>query len=158
MSVRIRLRRVGRKKQPSYRVVIAERRAARDGAYIETIGSYQPRRQPAQLRLDMERVDYWLGQGAEPSTTVHGLILKARKGGDAKVALVTAESEAAAAPAAEAEAEDVAVEVEPEPTSPDPEEAKAERKSRSGGRTKTAKAEAAAEEPEAPEAEAEEKE
>ncbi len=97
MSVRIRLRRVGRKKQPSYRVVIADRAAARDGAYIEAIGFYNPRGEPAQLRLDLERVDYWLGQGAEPSTTVHDLILKARKGGDPKVALVTAQPQPPAA-------------------------------------------------------------
>ncbi|MGH7475770.1 MAG: 30S ribosomal protein S16 [Longimicrobiales bacterium] len=98
MSVRIRLRRVGRKKQPSYRVVIADRRAARDGAYLESIGFYNPRRQPAELKLDLERVEYWLERGAEPSTTVVSLIRKARKGGDEKVALVR---DVPAAPVAE---------------------------------------------------------
>lgn len=141
-------------------MVIAERRAARDGAYIESIGSYNPRLEPAQLRLDLERVEYWLGQGAEPSTTVHSLILKARKGGDAKVALITAEPvvAAAAVPTAEPEApaaEELSIEVEPEPTPSDPEEAKATRKSKSAGRARKAKAEA---EPEASAAEAEEKE
>lgn len=87
MGARIRLRRVGRKKQASYRIVVAEQSAARDGAYIEAIGFYNPRRQPAELRLDIERVDYWLGNGATPSETTKELILKARKGGDAKVKL-----------------------------------------------------------------------
>ena len=83
MGARIRLRRVGRKKQASYRVVVADQSAARDGSYIEAIGFYNPRRQPAELRLDMERVDYWLGNGAQPTETTAELIRKARKGGDA---------------------------------------------------------------------------
>ena len=93
MGVRIRLRRVGRKKQASYRVVVAEQSAARDGAYIESIGFYNPRRQPAELRLDLERVDYWLGNGAQPSETTAELIRKARKGGDAKVKIYTGEEQ-----------------------------------------------------------------
>lgn len=87
MSVKIRLRRIGRKKQPSYRVVVTETAAPRDGAYLETVGFYNPRSQPAELRMDLERVDAWLGQGAGMSDTVASLIRKARKGGDRKVEL-----------------------------------------------------------------------
>ena len=93
MGARIRLRRVGRKKQASYRIVVAEQSAARDGAYVEAIGFYNPRRQPAELRLDIERVDYWLGNGATPSETTKELILKARKGGDSKVKLYVGEEQ-----------------------------------------------------------------
>lgn len=93
MGARIRLRRVGRKKQASYRIVVAEQSAARDGAYVESIGFYNPRRQPAELRLDLERVDYWLGNGALPTETTKELILKARKGGDAKVKLYAGEEQ-----------------------------------------------------------------
>ena len=93
MGARIRLRRVGRKKQASYRIVVAEQTAARDGAYVEAIGFYNPRRQPAELRLDMERVDYWMSNGAQPTETTAELIRKARKGGDAKVKLYTGDEQ-----------------------------------------------------------------
>ena len=93
MGARIRLRRVGRKKQASYRIVVADQSAARDGAYVEAIGFYNPRRQPAELRLDLERVDYWLSNGASASETTVELIRKARKGGDAKVKLYTGEEQ-----------------------------------------------------------------
>ena len=85
MAVRIRLRRVGRKKQPSYRVVVADSADPRDGNYIDALGFYNPRTNPAELRLDLDKVDEWLGKGAEPSTTVASLIRKARNGGDAVV-------------------------------------------------------------------------
>lgn len=93
MGARIRLRRVGRKKQASYRVVVADQSAARDGAYIEAIGFYNPRRQPAELRLDLERVDYWMGNGATPTETTAELIRKAKKGGDAKVKIYTGDEQ-----------------------------------------------------------------
>lgn len=144
MAVRIRLRRVGRKKQPSYRVVVADRSAARDGAYIETIGFYNPRRDPAELRLDLDRVDYWMGNGAEPSTTVHSLILKARKGGDSTVGYMTAEQIAAEAAAPKAQAPKARKAKKAEPT--EETEAKAEpaeapkAKAGSRGRGKAAEA------------------
>lgn len=87
MAVSIRLRRMGRKKKPHYRVVVADRLSPRDGRFIESVGYYKPLTEPARLVLDLERVDYWLGVGAEPTGTVRGLILKARKGGDTGVAL-----------------------------------------------------------------------
>ena len=87
MSVRIRLRRMGRKKQPHYRIVVAESEFARDGRFVESIGFYKPLSKPARLVLDLSRVDHWIGQGAQPSDTVRSLISKARLGGDELVAL-----------------------------------------------------------------------
>ena len=124
MSVRIRLRRVGRKKQPSYRIVVADSRNPRDGAYVDSLGFYNPRRQPAELRLDLAKVDYWLERGAQPTETAASLIRKARKGGDASVVLVQAPEEPRAAKRAAAPAGGVAeapaaqAEAAPEPAAP----------------------------------------
>lgn len=101
MSVRIRLRRIGRKKQPYYRVVVTDTRAPRDGAYLETVGFYNPRTKPADLRLSLDRVDAWVADGAGLSDTVASLVRKARKGGDRTVKL-SAYREVAAAEAVEA--------------------------------------------------------
>jgi small subunit ribosomal protein S16 len=87
MSVRIRLRRMGRKKQPHYRVVVADGAAPRDGRIVENLGYYKPRSDPARLVLDLARFDYWVTQGAEPSETVRSLAVKARRGGTDNVAL-----------------------------------------------------------------------
>ena len=87
MSVKIRLRRMGRKKQPHYRIVVADSASPRDGRFVETLGYYKPLSDPARLVLDRERVDHWLAEGASPSRTVKSLISKARRGGDAKVAV-----------------------------------------------------------------------
>ena len=102
MPVRIRLRRMGRKKQPHYRVVVADSLSPRDGRFVETLGYYKPLSQPARLVLDLERIDYWLGQGAEPSGTMKSLIVKARKGGDTKVAVGVEDAEEAKLKRAEA--------------------------------------------------------
>ena len=83
MAVRIRLKRMGRKKAPHYRVVVADSKSPRDGRFVETLGYFKPLSNPARLVLDLERVDYWVGQGASPSGTVKSLISKARAGGDA---------------------------------------------------------------------------
>lgn len=82
MAVRIRLRRMGRKKIPHYRVVVTDRTAPREGRFVETLGYYRPLTNPARLVLDLDRVDYWIGQGAVPSDTVNSLIGRARTGGD----------------------------------------------------------------------------
>ena len=74
--LRIRLRRTGKKKQPSYRVVVADQRAPRDGAVVEVLGHYNPRTEPKTLVLKEERVKYWLARGAQPSDTVHRLLAK----------------------------------------------------------------------------------
>ena len=71
---------MGRKKQPHYRIVVADSLSPRDGRFVESLGYYKPLTQPARLVLDMERVDHWLGQGAQPSGTVKSLISKARTG------------------------------------------------------------------------------
>lgn len=87
MPVKIRLRRMGRKKQPHYRVVVADSASPRDGRFVETLGYYKPLSDPARLVLDLERVDHWIGQGALPSGTVRSLISRARRGGDGTVAV-----------------------------------------------------------------------
>jgi len=87
MAVRIRLKRMGRKKQPHYRVVVADGRSPRDGRFVETLGYYKPLTSPARLVLDLDRVDYWMGNGADPSNTVKSLIAKARRGGDDSLAV-----------------------------------------------------------------------
>jgi small subunit ribosomal protein S16 len=87
MSVKIRLRRTGRKKQPSYRLVVAETSTPRNGQYLDALGTYNPRVKPADLRIDLEKVDQWIASGAEMSDTVASLVRKARQGGDAKVAV-----------------------------------------------------------------------
>ena len=70
MAVRIRLTRVGAKKQPSYRVVIADSRKARDSRSIETIGHYNPRTEPVEVKIDEDKARQWLAKGAQPSDTV----------------------------------------------------------------------------------------
>ena len=66
--------RTGAKKSPSYRVVVKEKRSKRDGAYLENVGTYNPTRNPAEIKLKMDRVNYWIGQGAQPTDTVGRLI------------------------------------------------------------------------------------
>lgn len=78
---------MGRKKQPHFRVVVADGTSPRDGRFVETIGYYKPLSHPARLVLDLARVDHWLGEGASPSDTVKSLIAKARKGGESDVAV-----------------------------------------------------------------------
>ena len=75
----IRLMRMGAKKSPSYRVVVKEKLSKRDGAYVENVGFYNPTRNPAEVRLDLERVNYWIGRGAQPTDTVRQLIRKQTK-------------------------------------------------------------------------------
>jgi small subunit ribosomal protein S16 len=79
MAVVIRLRREGTKNRPFYRVVVADKRSPRDGKFIETLGSYDPLGKNQESPLQIERVDYWISQGAQPSETVASLIKKARK-------------------------------------------------------------------------------
>jgi small subunit ribosomal protein S16 len=74
--LRIRLARTGAKKKSSYRIVVIDRERARDGRFVEIVGHYNPRRNPAELSLKRERVDYWLGRGAQPSETVRSFLKK----------------------------------------------------------------------------------
>jgi len=103
MSVTIRLRRVGRKKQPYYRVVVADSRIAADGAYLEMLGHYTSTTKPALLRLDLPRLDDWVARGATMSETVKSLVRKARQGGDASVSFQSTVAEPAAPVPAAAE-------------------------------------------------------
>ena len=77
MAVRIRLKRMGAKKAPFYRIVVADSRAPRDGRFIEEIGYYDPTKDPAVIKVDEEAVQKWLKNGAQPSDTVRGLLKKA---------------------------------------------------------------------------------
>jgi len=76
--VKIRLTRIGRNKIPIYRVVVIDSEKARDGKYIEKVGHYDPRRK--ELRLDRDRIEYWISKGAKPTITVAKLIAKAKGG------------------------------------------------------------------------------
>lgn len=72
--IKLRLRRVGAKKKPNYRIVVADARAKRDGRFIETVGFYNPLTEPTTIRIDDERARYWLGQGAQPTDRVAKLL------------------------------------------------------------------------------------
>ena len=77
MAVRIRLTRVGANKQPTYRVVVADGRSARDGRSIETLGHYNPRTEPIEFNVDADKAKAWLAKGAQPSDTVPRLFRQA---------------------------------------------------------------------------------
>jgi small subunit ribosomal protein S16 len=87
MAVKIRLRRTGRKKKPSYRLVVAEVTSPREGRYLDAVGTYNPLTKPADLRIDLDRIDQWLANGAEMTDTVASLVKKARRGGDSDLAV-----------------------------------------------------------------------
>jgi len=70
----ISLMRMGAKKKPFYRVVVKEKRSKRDGKYLENLGTYNPMTEPAEVKLNLERVNYWISVGAKPTETVAGLI------------------------------------------------------------------------------------
>ena len=114
--VRIRLRRTGKKKQPSYRVVVADSESPRDGRFIENIGFYNPRTDPPTIEIKEDRAQYWLSQGAQPSDAVARLLRKkgvlqgpeTAEGGEA--------TEATPEPTAEAEEVESTTEATPEPT------------------------------------------
>ena len=91
MAVHIRLRRMGKKKRPFYRIVAIDSRRARDGRFLETVGTYNPITKPAEVKLFEDRVSYWLNQGAQPTDTVSSLFtqvgftekyLRSKKGED----------------------------------------------------------------------------
>ena len=76
MAVKIRLRRMGAKKAPFYRIVVADSRAPRDGRFIEEIGYYDPTKDPAVVKLDGDKAKAWIGNGAQPTDTVKALLKK----------------------------------------------------------------------------------
>ena len=75
--VKIRLRRMGAKKAPYYRIVVADSHFPRDGRFIEEIGTYDPTAQPSAITVDLERAKYWIANGAQPTDTVKALLKKA---------------------------------------------------------------------------------
>jgi small subunit ribosomal protein S16 len=103
MSVRVRLTRVGSKKNPIWRVVVSDQRSPRDGRFIETIGHYNPQTEPSTIRIDEERLQHWVARGAQPTNTVKQLVKAQHKGGSVAVA---------------AEPETAAVAAEPETAEP----------------------------------------
>ncbi len=96
--IKLRLRRMGAKKQPSYRIVAADVRSPRDGRFIEIVGFYNPQTDPYTLQVNEERAKYWLDHGAQPTDTVRSLLVKsgvipkpaiAANGGGASAATAT---------------------------------------------------------------------
>jgi len=110
--VKIRLKRVGKTKQPSYRVVVADSRSPRDGRIIEAIGHYNPRTEPSEVVLDVERAEYWIGQGAQPSDQVRKLISIAKGGDGAAAPTAKPARPKKATPAASVDEAEVAPETE----------------------------------------------
>jgi small subunit ribosomal protein S16 len=104
LAVKVRLTRVGSKKNPIWRVVVADGRSPRDGRTIETIGHYNPQTQPSRIEIDRERLQHWIDRGAQPSNTVKKLI--------------RAENTGHEMPKAEALAPVAAKKAEPEPEAP----------------------------------------
>ena len=79
MAVKIRLARHGAKKRPYYRIVVADSRCPRDGKFIEEVGRYNPCTEPAKVQFDLEQVDQWIKNGAQPTDTVASLLKRARE-------------------------------------------------------------------------------
>jgi small subunit ribosomal protein S16 len=79
MAVRIRMKRIGTTNTPVYRIVVADNRSPRDGKFIEEIGTYQPLKKDDNVTLKMDRADYWLSKGAQPSDTVRSFIKRAKR-------------------------------------------------------------------------------
>ena len=82
----IKLMRTGAQKSPSYRVVVKEKQSKRDGAYLENLGTYNPTRNPAEIKLNLTRVNYWIEKGAQPTDTVSRLIKASAKAEQATTA------------------------------------------------------------------------
>lgn len=117
MAVRLRLTRVGSRKNPIWRVVAADGRSKRDGRVLEIVGRYNPQPQPSEIVLDRERIDHWLARGAQPSDTVRKLIRAVERGTPpaAAVAAPKPSATATAEPAGDAGDEASSAAAEPEP-------------------------------------------
>ncbi|MEK7781518.1 MAG: 30S ribosomal protein S16 [Verrucomicrobiota bacterium] len=79
MPVRIRMKRIGAKNSPVFRIVVADGRSPRDGKFIEEIGTYHPRQKGENVKMNLDRIKYWVSKGAQPSETVASFIKKASK-------------------------------------------------------------------------------
>lgn len=84
MAVRIRLARLGRKKRPFYRIVVADSEAKRDGRFLEVVGTYDPLQEPAAISIKLDKLRAWLDRGAQPTETVKTLIAKSTASGAAE--------------------------------------------------------------------------
>jgi small subunit ribosomal protein S16 len=129
MSVRVRLTRVGSKKNPIWRVVVADQRSPRDGRVIEQIGRYNPQTQPSEVVLDTERLEHWLARGAQPTDTVRRLIKiqeRTAAGIEPPKAATAGPKKKKAAPPPEAAVEAAPEAEEPPAEEPAPEEPAAE--------------------------------
>jgi small subunit ribosomal protein S16 len=125
MALKIRLQRGGARHKPFYRMVVADARAKRDGRFVEVVGTYDPtnKRQPEQVKIRLDRTDYWVGVGAQPTDTARTLINRARREAplaetsaeDATTAVKVAEVASAPAPAAEEAAPQAVAEPEISP-------------------------------------------
>ena len=124
MSVRVRLTRVGSKKNPIWRVVVADQRSPRDGRFIEAIGHYNPQTEPSTIRIDQERLQHWLARGAQPTGSVKQLVKAYAKGGGEPESQSTSSTASPAPGAADAAgsagepAPGAAEEVDAEPDTP----------------------------------------
>ena len=85
MAVKIRMKRIGAKNTPIYRIVVADGRSPRDGKFIEELGTYWPQKKSDKVKLNLDRAQYWIGKGAQPSDTVASFIKQAAKGAAATV-------------------------------------------------------------------------
>lgn len=112
MAVRLRLMRMGKKKQPTYRIVAADARSPRDGRFIEIVGTYNPRSEPSEIKVDNAKAVHWLREGAQPSERVKKLLSVSGAWDAFESGTTVAELEAVAA-AAKAEAEAAAAAAEP---------------------------------------------
>jgi small subunit ribosomal protein S16 len=117
MSVRVRLTRVGSKKNPIWRVVVTDQRSPRDGRFIETIGHYNPQTEPSTIVIDRERFDHWVARGAQASGTVKQLVKAQAKAPPVAVEPEAAPVATAEEPADEAVAAEVPADAEAEPES-----------------------------------------
>ena len=106
MAVKIRLRRVGRKKSPMYRIIVADSKSPRDGKFIEIVGQYQPRTGDKAINLDTDRVNHWLNVGAQPTDTVRSLLRKAGVLKQRHESRLASKLQAAAVPVGEKASED----------------------------------------------------
>ena len=79
MAVRIRMKRIGAKNNPVFRIVVADSRSPRDGRFLEELGTYHPRQRGDNFKLDLERAQHWISKGAQPSETVASFLKKARR-------------------------------------------------------------------------------
>jgi len=106
MAVKIRLRRVGRKKSPMYRIIVADSKSPRDGKFIEIVGQYQPRTGDKAINLDADRINHWLNVGAQPTDTVRSLLRKAGVLKQRHESRLASKLQAAAVPVGEKASED----------------------------------------------------